>query len=99
VAPDRCTPSLGPSALIAGGGVLGRLLGNSGNPAPGQPPAITPEQAAKLSPAEVSVLASRAEQQNPSVVDSIGSFYANHPVLVKTLGVTALAVAMSHMRR
>lgn len=91
--------SLGPSALTAGGGILGRVLGNSGNPAPGHSQAVTPEQASKLSPSEVAVLASHAEQQNPSVVNSIGAFYANHPVLVKTLGVTALAVAMSHMRR
>ena len=91
--------SLGPSALTAGGGVLGRLLGSSAHTAPGQAQTITPDQASKLSPSEVSVLASHAEQQNPSVVDSIGSFYANHPTLVKTLGAAALAVAMSHMRR
>ena len=91
--------SLGPSALTAGGGVIGRLVGGSVPAAPGQVQAITPDQAAKLSPTDVSVLANQAQQQNPAVVDSVGSFYATHPALVKTLGAVALAVAMSHMRR
>ena len=95
---NHIIPSLGPSALTAGGGVLARFLGNPANAAATQPQTITPEQASRVAPSDVSALATQAQQQNPSVVDSIGSFYAQHPVLVKTLGVAALAVAMSHMR-
>jgi len=96
---NQIVQSLGPSALSAGGGILGRLLGHSAPASAAAPPTITPEQASKISPADVTVLASHAEQHNPSVVDSVSSFYAQHPTLVKTLGVAALAVAMGHMRQ
>jgi hypothetical protein len=94
---NQIAQSLGPAALGAGGGILGRILG-SGN-SPGAVPNITPEQASQVSPEDVSVLATHAEQQHPSIVDRVGSFYAQHPTLVKTLGAGALAIAMSHMNR
>jgi hypothetical protein len=94
---NQIVQSLGPAALGASGGVLSRILG-SGNSA-GAVPSITPEQASQVSPEEVNALATHAEQQHPSIVDRVGSFYAQHPTLVKTLGVGALAVAMSHMNR
>ena len=92
---NQLAQSLGPAALGAGGGVLGRLLGTS---SAGPTPAITPEQASQVSPSEVTALATHAEQHDSSIVDNVGSFYAQHPVLVKTLGVAALAVALGHMR-
>ena len=94
---NQIVQSLGPAALGAGGGILSRMLG-SGNSA-GAVPNLTPEQASQVSPEDVNVLATHAEQQHPSIVDRVGSFYAQHPTLVKTLGVGALAVAMSHMNR
>ena len=93
---NQIVQSLGPAALGAGGGVLSRLLGNSGNA--GSLPTITPEQASRVSQTDVTGLASHAERQNPSVVDTVGSFYSQHPALVKTLGVAALAAVMGHMR-
>jgi hypothetical protein len=87
--------ALGPSGLAgAGGGILGRILG-PGAASTNTP--ITPAQASQLSPSDVGTLASAAQQQNGSIVDKLGSFYAQHPALVKTLGVAAMAVAMSHM--
>jgi hypothetical protein len=87
--------ALGPAAAAtAGGGILGRLLGNWGA---GPRATITPAQAAQVSPSDVSRLATSAQEQDDSIVDRLGSFYAQHPALVKTLGVAALGAVMSHM--
>jgi hypothetical protein len=93
---NQIIQALGPAALTAGGGILSRVLGS--NAQSSVPPTVTPAQASQVSPADVSVLASHAEQHAPSVVDAVGSFYSQHPALVKTLGVAALAVAMGHMQ-
>lgn len=85
--------SLGPAALSGvAGGVLGRMFG--GNQAPAT---ITPQQASQLSPSDVTAIAAHAEQQDPSIVDRIGGFYAQHPTLVKTLGAVALSAVMGHL--
>lgn len=80
----------GPGAAT---GILGNLLGNAGS---GH---VTPEQAQQISPEAVHDLAQQAEKTNPSIVDQAGSFYAQHPTLVKSLGVGALAMIMSHMSK
>jgi hypothetical protein len=56
---------------------------------------VTPEQASQLTPQQVQEIATRAEQHDPSVLDNIGGFYAQHPQLVKTLGSAALAIALA----
>jgi hypothetical protein len=94
---NHLVQALGPAAATLGGaGILGRLLG--GDQGQGAP-RISPEQVSEIPASEVAQLASRAEQHNPGVVDRVGSFYAQHPALVKTLGAAALAVAMGHLRR
>jgi len=95
---NQIIQSLGPAALGAAGGVLSRVLGAQ-TPSSGALPTVTPAQASQLSPADVTGLATHAEQANPSIVDTAGSFYAQHPALVKTLGVAALAVVMGHMQQ
>jgi hypothetical protein len=95
---NQMIQSMGPAALAAGGGLLSKILGNNAAPA-GTPPTISPAQAAQVAPADVSGLATHAEQHNPSIVDTAGAFYAQHPALVKTLGVAALAVAMGQMQK
>ena len=92
---NQILQSVGPSALGAAGGVLGGLLGTAGTA--GAMPTITPQQASQLSPADVQAIATHAEQQNPSNIDRAGAFYAEHPTLVKSLGVAALAMTMSHL--
>jgi hypothetical protein len=42
----------------------------------------------------VASVAKRVEQSNPGVVDTMSSFYAQHPTLVKTLGSAAMMVAL-----
>jgi hypothetical protein len=77
----------------AAGGLLGGLLGGQGSTQ------ITPEQAQQVSPDAVHDLAQQAEKNNPSILETAGSFYAQHPTLVKSLGTLALASVMSHMSR
>jgi len=84
--------SIGPGVLAAlGGGILGRSTASTHSGAP----QLTPEQASQLTPAQVQEIAARAEQHDPSVLDKIGGFYAEHPQLVKTLGSAALAIALA----
>jgi len=93
--------SIGPGVLSSlAGGALGGTLGNlfgGGNAGQQTTPQITPEQASQMSPDQVRQIAEQAEQHNPSVVDRMGDFYAQHPGLVKGLGGAALAIALGHM--
>ena len=81
---------LGPSAaaILASKGLSG-LAANSGN--------IDPQAASQVSPATVSDIANQAQKQNPSIVDAVSGFYAQHPALVKTLGIAALSMIMSRV--
>ena len=73
------------------GSILGQLTG-------GDPHAtITPGQASSLSPEQVQVIADHAEKHDPSIIDAISGFYAEHPTLVKTLGSAALSIALAKM--
>ena len=84
--------SIGPGLLSAlGGGILGRMSA----PSNAGIPQVTPEQASQVTPEQVREIATRAEQHDPSVLDKIGGFYAEHPQLVKTLGSAALAIALA----
>jgi hypothetical protein len=76
------------------GGGLGNILGGLLNRNDGQAPSITPEQADRLSPDQVSEIAEHAERENPGIVDRMSGFYAEHPTLVKTLGGMALSIAL-----
>ncbi len=81
------------------GSILGRLMpaGAAQTPAAATPPAITPEQASKVTPAEIEQIAQHAQQQNPGIVEQMSGFYAQHPQLVKGLGAAALAIVMGRM--
>ena len=90
---NQLIQAIGPGALSGvAGGVLGRVLG--GGQGAGT---ITPQQASQLSPSDVNAIAEHAQQQDPSIVDRVGSFYAQHPTLVKTLGAVALSAVMGHL--
>ena len=84
---------LGPGVLSSiAGGVLGNLFRRNEAPV-----AITPEQAATMTPQQVEQIAQAAEQQNPSIVDRMGDFYAEHPQLVKAIGGAALALLLGRV--
>ena len=55
---------------------------------------VTPQQAEQVSPEAVQQIGANAEKSNPSIVDSVSDFYAQHSTLVKTLGAAALAIAL-----
>lgn len=86
------------ASLINGtqGGGLGAILGQltHGGAAPAT---VTPDQASKLTPEQVQVIASHAEQHNPGIVDEVSGFYAQHSGLIKTLGGAALTIALTKM--
>ena len=89
---NQLIQAIGPGALSGvAGGVLGRVLGGQATGT------ITPQQASQLSPSDVNAIAEHAQQQDPSIVDRVGSFYAQHPTLVKTLGAVALSAVMGHL--
>ena len=89
---NQILSTLGPAAASAiAGGALGRML------APGQTQ-LTPDQASQLSPAQVTEIATHAEQANPGIVDQVSSFYAQHSSLIKVLGGAALAIALAKMK-
>jgi hypothetical protein len=84
--------SLGPAGAGAGAlGGLSSLLGGGSQ--------VTPQQAQQVPPETVQQLAEQAQRNNPSIIDQAGSFYAQHPTLVKALGAGSLALIMSHMSR
>jgi len=80
-----------PAMLTSLAGSIGSFL------TPGSQPQVTPQQAEQITPAQVEEIAGTAEQHNPGIVDRIGSFYAEHPTLVKALGGVALAIVMGKM--
>ena len=59
---------------------------------------ITPDQASQLSPAQVTEIATHAEQQHAGVIDEVSQFYAQHSGLIKTLGGAAIAIALAKMK-
>ena len=59
--------------------------------------ALTPDQAQKVSSDDVQQLAAHAEKTNPTIIDSLSSFYSQHGALIKTLGSGVLTVAMAKM--
>lgn len=92
---NQLIQSIGPGLLSAlGGGILGHAVGQNAGP-----PSLTPDQAAQLTPAQVQEMASQAERHDPTVMDKIGGYYAEHPQLVKTLGSAALAIALAGVAR
>jgi hypothetical protein len=86
--------ALGPGAAQTLGGT-GALAGLAGLLKGGA--AVTPQQAQDVSPEQVQVLAKQASQKNPSIVDTVAGFYAQHPQVVKAIGAGALALLMSHI--
>jgi hypothetical protein len=88
--------SVGPSVLgsLLGGGALGGLLNRGASQ---QQVQLTPEQVEQLSPEQVQEIASRAEQDNPGIIEKMSGFYAQNPTLVKALGGAALAIVLGKM--
>lgn len=69
------------------GSIIGLLTGGQQE--------VTPEQAAQVSPEAVQHLAEQAQTKDPSIIDRVSDFYAEHPTLIKTLGTAALTIALA----
>jgi hypothetical protein len=106
---NQVLASLGPAAIAAiAGGVLGRMMNSSAGAtaqaaptapsAPNVPVQITPAQASTLSTDQVKEIVNTAHKQNPALADQLGSYYAEHSGLIKTLGAAALAITMARMK-
>ena len=87
------------NTLVSSVGVAtaGRFLGpsvaqtlNSGSP-------LSAQHAQQVSPSAIQQLADQAAQNDSSVVNRLGAFYAQHPTLVKGLGASAMALVMSRL--
>ncbi len=89
---NRLLAGLG-SAGRAGLGQLG-LQGLTGSGAT-TTPSVSLEQAAQFSPGQVQQLATHAQNSNPEIVDAMSNFYAQHPVLMKSLGAEAMGMVLS----
>jgi len=61
--------------------------------------AVTPEQAASVSPEEVQALAEHAHGQDSSIIGKISEVYSAHPQMIQALGAAALALAASHIAK
>ena len=83
--------SVGPGALASIPG-LSQLAGSLG-----RDQTVTPDQASQVSAAQIQQAATNMQNANPSIVDSVSSFYAAHPNVVKALGTAAIAIAMRHI--
>jgi hypothetical protein len=89
----RLIEAAGPAVLSSiAGGALARFGG-------GAAAQVSPADANSVTPAQAGELANAAHAKDPGIVDRVGSFYSQHPMVVKALGAAALAVAMSHMAR
>ncbi|HEY1472402.1 MAG TPA: hypothetical protein VGF61_25420 [Candidatus Acidoferrum sp.] len=73
--------------LLSGSGLAGLMGSGSAQ--------LTPDQAQKLTPEQVRQLATHAQNANPSIVESVSNFYAQHTTIVKTLGGAALTIALA----
>jgi hypothetical protein len=82
-------------------GILGALLGGLGGAA--QPvlakAGVTggAEQAEQMSTGQVQQIAEQAQQADPGIVGQMSKFYAENPVLVKSLGAMAMALVLGRM--
>jgi len=86
---QRLAQTLGPQGVkqAMGGNVTPDL-------ASGQ---ISPQQAQQIPPQAVQTMAYEAQKKDPTVVQRASEFYAQHPTLVKAIGVGALALLVSRM--
>ena len=88
---NRLFSGIGPGAMAGLPGALAGLLGGRAE--------VGPEEASRVSPADAQEIAAQAEKQDPSVVDQVSSFYAQHPRAVQALGGLAAAIALQHIGR
>jgi hypothetical protein len=88
---NQLLSALGPGALTS----VPSLQGLASRLGGGQ--SVTPQAASQISAEQVQQLAQQAERTNPSIVDQVSNFYAQHPDVVKALGGAAIAIAIQRI--
>lgn len=83
---NRLMAAAGPAGMAQLRSVMGGAAG-----------AVSPQQAQQVPPETVKTVAQEAVHKDPSIMEQAASFYAQHPTLVKSLGVGALALIMSRV--
>lgn len=95
---NQLISAIGPAVLSGiAGGALGRLVQRAQGARGAAQPNLTPSDAEQLTPQQMQEIAVAAEKEDPSVLDKVGAFYAQHPEVVKVLGGAALAIALGQM--
>ncbi|MEO8545180.1 MAG: hypothetical protein ABI434_16460 [Burkholderiaceae bacterium] len=90
----------GPTVLASlGGGALGKLVQGMKGGSSAQSTQLSPEDASKVTPDELTQIASGAEKADPGIIDKIGAFYGQHPDVFKAVGGLAMAIAMGHIAK
>jgi len=77
----------------AGPALIQQAMGGSGLTGLGGQ--VSPQQAAQIPPQAVHQIAGYAEQQNPSIIDTVSGLFAQNPGLFQTLGAGALTAALA----
>ncbi len=88
-------------------GLLGHLIEAAGPTAPtglpvqstladtvGGRQSIAAEAASQVTGDQVRRMANQAQQNDPSTIDRVSGFYAQHPAAIKALGATAITIAI-----
>ena len=95
---NQLISTLGPTLLSGiAGGALGRLLQGAQGTRSSGAPEVTPSDADQLTPEQMKQIGAAAEKQDPTILDKVGAYYAQHPEVVKVLGGAALAIALGQM--
>jgi hypothetical protein len=88
----------GPAVLSSiSGGALGKIVQSLQGRRDGGEGEVSPSDAATVTQDELKQISEGAEKQDPGIFDKIGSYYAQHPEVVKVLGGAALAIALGRM--
>ena len=83
-------------AALGQGGAAQALAGQGMGALAGLVPgSVTPQQAQAVPPEAVEALATQAAKKDPTIMDQAAAFYAQHPTLVKAIGIGALALLLS----
>lgn len=91
---NRLIAAAGPAGLAQLQHVMGGAAASTATAA-----SVSPQQAQQVPPETVKTVAQEAARKDPTIMKQAASFYAQHPTLVKSLGVGALALIMSHMNQ
>lgn len=84
-------------ALLSGALSSGNLPGLSSILGGSTPRQLTPEEASQVPAEEIEHLAKHVEHHDPSIIDRMSEVYAEHPMVVKSLGSAALTYALAHI--